>query len=534
MTEIARIAAALIEGSGGSPIELPGSVGRDQPRRPALHGRPARHDQQRRPRRAPAGAAAHRHVEQPRPERPGRRGGRWAHPVRRTAVPAARQPRRVQTGTWPGADARRHRANTRVGDYTVYLQAVRARPTRLETSLISDPPLGERDLQTLLVTGQRETLGQGQLVRPERGRRGVGRRAGIRRAVPRLRLGGRGHHGRSRAGVERRGSGAPAHGVEAARQPFRARAVRQPRRQRADVGDHLPARGPASSSARISRDGTEFTGEFRQEIPVRARRVAPADAAAAASGAPTGSRPSPSAASRASRRREVLAATSATSRRRVRLRSLARRSRSDRPALSGAGILRGADRADQTAARGRARSAARGAGLSHHARSAHGAPGLGLHRPPAKWRQRCGRRGPTACWSTCSTPTWRGSCAGTSSTSATCARPSPSTSTLRQPDVVTATVQVDAGPVDRAASCVLRQHRDEREGVAGDHRGKSRPSSHRGAIPRRCWRPCRPRTPLAATWRRPPRRVPSCSQAERRPCRSASSRGRWRASRPSP
>ena len=44
--------------------------------------------------------------------------------------------------------------NTRVGDYTVYLRLT-GPANEIETSLISDPPLGERDLQTLLVTGQR-------------------------------------------------------------------------------------------------------------------------------------------------------------------------------------------------------------------------------------------------------------------------------------------------------------------------------------------------------------------------------------------
>ncbi len=47
--------------------------------------------------------------------------------------------------------------NTRVGDYTVYLRLT-GPANEIETSLNSDPPLGERDLQTLLVTGQRETL----------------------------------------------------------------------------------------------------------------------------------------------------------------------------------------------------------------------------------------------------------------------------------------------------------------------------------------------------------------------------------------
>jgi outer membrane protein insertion porin family len=48
---------------------------------------------------------------------------------------------------------------TRVADYTVFLR-LSGTADELETALSSDPPLGERDLQTLLVTGQRETLGR--------------------------------------------------------------------------------------------------------------------------------------------------------------------------------------------------------------------------------------------------------------------------------------------------------------------------------------------------------------------------------------
>ncbi len=46
---------------------------------------------------------------------------------------------------------------TRVADYTVFLR-LSGTADEIVTTLSSDPPLGERDLQTLLVTGQRETL----------------------------------------------------------------------------------------------------------------------------------------------------------------------------------------------------------------------------------------------------------------------------------------------------------------------------------------------------------------------------------------
>ena len=52
---------------------------------------------------------------------------------------------------------------TRVGDYTVFLR-LSGPASEIETALSSDPPLGERDLQTLLVTGQREELGRGAAV----------------------------------------------------------------------------------------------------------------------------------------------------------------------------------------------------------------------------------------------------------------------------------------------------------------------------------------------------------------------------------
>ena len=48
---------------------------------------------------------------------------------------------------------------TRVSDYTVFLR-LSGTADQIETTLSSDPPLGERDLQTLLVTGQRESPGR--------------------------------------------------------------------------------------------------------------------------------------------------------------------------------------------------------------------------------------------------------------------------------------------------------------------------------------------------------------------------------------
>ena len=83
---------------------------------------------------------------------------------------------------------------TRVADYTVFLR-LSGTADEIVTTLSSDPPLGERDLQTLLVTGQRETLTQGEFVRSECGRCHVGRRPRGRRTVPGLRRGNREHHG---------------------------------------------------------------------------------------------------------------------------------------------------------------------------------------------------------------------------------------------------------------------------------------------------------------------------------------------------
>ena len=268
VTELARLASVLIDGSGRSPMELPALLGSTtldvqlgtigplsmvnsvarvefQPElqltgtlaKPALNGQVAVADD-----------------------------GRITVSGRQYRLRDSRVEFSPERGMMPRLDVT---GNTRVGDYTVYLRLT-GPANEIETSLISDPPLGERDLQTLLVTGQRETLSGRQRFRSGRRRRGVGRRAGLRRAVPRLRLGGGRHHRRSRAGVERRGSGAAPHGLEAARQPVRVGAVGQPRRQRADVGDHLSAAARIRVPRHLARR-QRVHGRVPPGDPVRAR-----------------------------------------------------------------------------------------------------------------------------------------------------------------------------------------------------------------------------------------------------------------------
>ena len=156
VTELARLASVLIDGAGRSPVELPallGSTALDvqlstigplsmvnsvarvelQPElhltgtlaKPALNGQVAVADD-----------------------------GRITVSGRQYRLRDSRIEFRPERGMMPRLDVT---GNTRVGDYTVYLRLTGA-ANEIETSLMSDPPLGERDLQTLLVTGQRETL----------------------------------------------------------------------------------------------------------------------------------------------------------------------------------------------------------------------------------------------------------------------------------------------------------------------------------------------------------------------------------------
>ena len=87
---------------------------------------------------------------------------------------------------------------------------------------------------------------------------------------------------------------------------------------------------------------------------------------------------------------------------------------------------------------------------------------------------------------------------------------------------------------DRAPSGVLGQHGAEREGVAGPRTARPIWTPRRGRTPRRCWRRWSPPTrPVATSARRPPPR-PSRSPATPRRCRFRSSRGPSRGSPRSP
>ena len=159
LTELARLASSLIDRSGGAPSELPALLGATTldvqlttvgplsmvnsvarveflPElqltgtlaKPALNGQVAVADD-----------------------------GRIQVSGRQYRLRDSRIEFRPENGMMPQLNVT---GNTRVGDYTVYLRLTGA-ANEIETSLNSDPPLGERDLQTLLVTGQRESLGGG-------------------------------------------------------------------------------------------------------------------------------------------------------------------------------------------------------------------------------------------------------------------------------------------------------------------------------------------------------------------------------------
>jgi outer membrane protein insertion porin family len=158
VTEIARLAAALIDGSGGVPLQLPAilagtaldlrlstvgplaitnSVARVELlpdlqlvgtlSRPALRGQVALADE-----------------------------GRIQFGGRRYRLRDSRIEFSPERGLMPRLAVS---GETRVAEYTVFLR-LSGTASAIETALSSDPPLGERELQTLLVTGQRETIGR--------------------------------------------------------------------------------------------------------------------------------------------------------------------------------------------------------------------------------------------------------------------------------------------------------------------------------------------------------------------------------------
>jgi len=158
VTEIARLAAALIEQSGGSPLELPATLATTELdvhlstvgplamtnsvarvellpdlqlvgtlSRPALRGQVAVADD-----------------------------GRIQFGGRQYRLRDSRMEFSPDRGLTPRLAVS---GETRVAEYTVFLR-FSGTAGEIETRLSSDPPLGERELQTLLVTGQRETIGR--------------------------------------------------------------------------------------------------------------------------------------------------------------------------------------------------------------------------------------------------------------------------------------------------------------------------------------------------------------------------------------
>ncbi len=159
VTELARIASALMESSGGSPAALPAAVATTElDVRFATIGPLAMTNSVARVELLPelqlSGTIG----------RPALKGqiaavddGRINVGGRQYRLRDSRVEFSPDRGLVPRLDIT---GNTRVGNYVVYLHLT-GPANEIETSLMSDPPLGERDLQTLLVTGQLEGLASG-------------------------------------------------------------------------------------------------------------------------------------------------------------------------------------------------------------------------------------------------------------------------------------------------------------------------------------------------------------------------------------
>ncbi len=284
---------------------------------------------------------------------------------------------RPERGLMPRLDIT---GNTRVGDYTVYLQLTGS-ANEIETSLMSDPPLGERDLQTLLVTGQRESLAQGG----DADQMAVG-------AVSGDVLGFAGQFLGFDSVVV--GTSDDLALVSSDVDPALRLTVSKRLGNRFELvlSDNLDDNEltwviiyrprPGFEFRAISRGGSEFTGEFRQEIPFGPGVSPPRIDRSSPGGTRADCERHGQRRARPARRRGALGDQPAE-RRPLRLRPLGRGSRADRPPLPRARILRRAHRPDQARRRERGRRAPRGTRLSHHARAAHRPVGVGL-RPATR------------------------------------------------------------------------------------------------------------------------------------------------------
>jgi outer membrane protein insertion porin family len=159
VTELARLASALMDSSGGSPVAIPAALAATElDVRLATIGPLAMTNSVARVELLPAlqltGTIG-------RPALSGQivavDDGRMQIGGRQYRLRDSRVEFSPDRGLVPRLDIT---GNTRVGDYVVYLHLT-GLANEIETSLMSDPPLGERDLQTLLVTGQQESLARG-------------------------------------------------------------------------------------------------------------------------------------------------------------------------------------------------------------------------------------------------------------------------------------------------------------------------------------------------------------------------------------
>ena len=177
--------------------------------------------------------------------------------------------RAVRTRRRAGADARRSRRHAD-WNYDVTIR-INGTPDRIETSFSSVPPLGERDLQSLIVTGQ---AGEQWTQSANRDDKFAAAAAatdvlGFAGQVRGSRF-GPGRRRRSRSGREGRRSGTAPDGIEVARIVVRADLLRQSRGRIGHVGAGVET-DPAQRDPRVVGRGRHAIARISAVVYVRAR-----------------------------------------------------------------------------------------------------------------------------------------------------------------------------------------------------------------------------------------------------------------------